>query len=168
MVGPEMAAVPTPTPSVEEASTAPDGIRGDIERFMEMYPERRSRPFATDQELWSVISSLQQRLKTLPSVARRPTLKVTWSVGQGNWARVPWVSFLDSRVTDSTQRGIYGVFLFREDMSGVYLTFNQGVTEPKKLHGATAGLQLLRENAEALRATSRELEASGIQPRLRD
>ena len=125
---------------------------------MEMYPERRSRPFATDQELWSVISSLQQRLKTLPSVARRPTLKVTWSVGQGNWARVPWVSFLDSRVTDSTQRGIYGVFLFREDMSGVYLTFNQGVTEPKRLHGATAGLQLLRENAEALRATSRELE----------
>ena len=151
-----------PTPPTGRPLTPSDGIRDDIERFMEMYPERRSRPFATDQELWSVISSLQQQLKTLPSVARRPTVKVTWSVGQGNWARVPWVSFLDSRVTNSTQRGIYGVFLFREDMSGVYLTFNQGVTEPKKLHGATAGLQLLRENAEALRATSRELEASGF------
>jgi MoxR-like ATPase len=52
--------------------------------------------------------------------------------------------------------------LFREDMSGVYLVFGQGVTEPKKEHGATAGLQLLRENAEALRTTSPELAESGF------
>ncbi len=55
------------------------------------------------------------------------TIEVVWSVGFGNWARVPWIAFLDSHVT-TTQRGIYGVFLFREDVSGVS-TFNQGVTE---------------------------------------
>jgi hypothetical protein len=129
---------------------------------MEIYPERRSRPFGTDHELWTVISQLQQRLNKLPAVASRPTLRVTWSVGQGNWARVPWLAFLDSRVTDTTQRGIYGVFLFREDMSGVYLAFNQGVTEPKKTHGAAAGLQLLRENASSLRSECGELARSGF------
>src|SRR6266446_4360938 len=107
-----------------------NGIRDDLERFMRMYPERRSRVFATDQELWECITSLQNRLRALPAVAARPDLRVDWSIGQGNWARVPWIAFLDARVTDTTQRGIYGVFLFREDMSGVYLTFNQGVTEP--------------------------------------
>ena len=35
-----------------------DGIRADLERFMEMYPERRSRPFGTDQELWALLRGL--------------------------------------------------------------------------------------------------------------
>ena len=138
------------------------GIRGDLDRFMEIYPERRSRPFATDQELWGVLKSLEHHFRELPSVASRPTVQVAWGVGQGNWARVPWIAFLDSRVTITTRRGIYGVFLFREDMSGVYLTFNQGVTEPKKAHGAKAGLQLLQENASALRGACRELERYGF------
>jgi MoxR-like ATPase len=147
------------TTSMPRPSAVPTGaIREDLERFMVMYPERRSRPFGTDQELWSTLNSLQQRFKTLPSVAGRPSIQVTWSVGQGNWARVPWLAFLDSRVTDSTQRGIYVVLLFREDMSGVYMTFNQGVTEPKKLHGAATGLQLIRENAAALRTRCGALE----------
>src|SRR5206468_223032 len=136
--------------------------RDDIERFMAMYPDCRSRPFATDQEIWEVITSLQDRLKTLAAVAARPTLRVDWSVGQGDLARGAWVAFIDTRITDTTQRGIYGAFLFREDMSGVYLTFNQGVTEPKKTHGATAGLQLLRENAAALRGQCGELEQFGF------
>src|SRR5262249_29700067 len=77
--------IPDPTPDS-------DGIRDDIERFMAMYPDRRVRPFATDQELWELITSLRNRLRRLPAVATRPTLRVDWSVGQGNWARVPWVA----------------------------------------------------------------------------
>jgi hypothetical protein len=146
-------------------ATSPESdsnIRAALEQFMEMYPEKRSKPFGTDQELWAVISQLQQRLSGLHAVASRPAVRVTWSVGQGNWARVPWVSLIDTRVTDTTQQGIYGVFLFREDMSGVYLTLNQGVTEPKKTHGAAAGLQLLREQASSLRTDCGELARSGF------
>jgi MoxR-like ATPase len=143
-------------------SVGGEGIRGDLEKFMVMYPERRSRPFATDQELWSVVSSLQQRLKALPSIVARSSLRVTWSVGQGNWARVPWIAFADTRITDTTRSGVYGALLFREDMTGVYLTFVQGVTEPKKTHGATSALQLLREKAAALRTRCGELENNGF------
>jgi MoxR-like ATPase len=144
-------------------STPGEDIRGGLETFMATYPECRSRPFGTDKQLWSVLSHMRQRLETLPSIARRPTVNVTWSVGQGSWARVPWVAFLDERVTDTTQRGIYVVLLFREDMSGVYITFNQGVTESKKVHGGTAGLQLLRERAAALREKCDELSGWGFQ-----
>jgi MoxR-like ATPase len=158
-----------PVASIAESSipdpieqTAHAEIRQGLERFMEMYPECRSRPFGTDPDLWDVLNGLRQRFETLPSVIHRPTIRVTWSVGQGNWARVPWIAFLDRRETETTQRGIYVVLLFREDMSGVYVTFNQGVTEPKELHGGTAGLQLLRENAAALREQSAELAGVGF------
>ena len=96
-------------------------------------------------------------MSKLPAISSRPTIRVGWGVGQGNWARVPWISLLATRLTDTTQRGVYIVFLFREDMSGVYLTLNQGVTEPKRSHGATAGLQLLRENASLLRSSCGDL-----------
>jgi MoxR-like ATPase len=155
-----------PRPIVESIGSAetPTGgeIRDGLESFMSMYPDCRSRPFGTDQDLWNVLSRLRQRFETLRSVAHRPTLHVTWSVGQGGWASVPWIAFLDERETKTTQRGIYVVLLFREDMSGVYVSFGQGVTEPKKLHGGTSGLQLLREKATALRTQCGELAGFGF------
>ncbi len=141
----------------------PEGeIRASIERFMAIYPDRRSRPFGTDEELWNVFKKMQERFYALPALTKRPTVRINWSVGQGNWARVPWIAFLDARVTETTQRGIYVVVLFREDMSGAYITFNQGVTEPKKEHGASSGLQLLRERAADLRGQCGELAQRGF------
>ena len=54
---------------------------------------------------------------------------VTGSVGQGNWASVPWIAIMNKAITTSTQRGYYIVYLFSEDMSRLYLTLAQGVTE---------------------------------------
>lgn len=60
------------------------------------------------------------------------------SAGQGNWARGPWVGVFDQLVTTSAQRGYYAVLLFREDMEGVYLSLNQGMTEAKELYKSDA------------------------------
>ncbi len=51
------------------------------------------------------------------------------SAGQGQWAKCPWVAVFDRLITDSVQSGYYVVYLFRQDMKGVYLSLNQGVTE---------------------------------------
>ena len=67
---------------------------------------------------------LQHRLP--PSLAQA---RVKASVGQGNWATVPWIAVLHPRETTSTQRGTYPVLLISEDLRGVYLTVAQGVTE---------------------------------------
>lgn len=63
---------------------------------------------------------------------------VRGSVGQGNWARVPWVAVFDRFVTDSARNGYYLVYLVREDFSGVYLSLNQGITSVKKQYGSDA------------------------------
>jgi hypothetical protein len=47
-------------------------------------------------------------------------------------------------------------------LSGVYLTFNQGVAELKKQHGGAAGLQLLRERAESLLKDLHDLSIRGF------
>lgn len=78
--------------------------------------------------------------------------KVTGSIGMGNWAKVPWLSILYRPLTESTQKGVYIVYLFSEDMSTVYLTLNQGVTEPISSLGRNEGLKLLKNNANEIRS----------------
>jgi len=56
---------------------------------------------------------------------------VEGSVGVGNWASVPWIAIFDKLVTTSAQNGYYPVFLFKEDMSGFYLSLGVGVTNIK-------------------------------------
>jgi MrcB-like, N-terminal domain len=51
------------------------------------------------------------------------------SVGQGNWASVPWIAVLHPAVTNSTQEGVYPVLLFHPDMESVEVTIAQGVTK---------------------------------------
>ncbi len=79
-------------------------------------------------------------------------MQVKASTGLGNWAAVPWIAFLDSRETNSTQSGVYPVLLFREDMTGVYMTIAQGVTQPGA-DGHAALQQHLRRTAEAVVAS---------------
>jgi len=54
------------------------------------------------------------------------------SIGMGNWAKVPWLAIMNKDVTNTTQEGVYVVYLFSQDMERVYLTFNQGVTRSTK------------------------------------
>lgn len=99
--------------------------------------------------------------ESLP-VKSRPNIKVVHSTGKGNWAAVPWISLLDVRETDTTQRGRYVVFLFREDCTGVYLTLNQGVTEPISELGRPAGRLRLRERAAEMRRALPDLTEKGF------
>jgi 5-methylcytosine-specific restriction protein A len=71
-------------------------------------------------------------------VGENDRLKFKGSAGQANWARGPWVAVFDKLVTASAQRGYYPVYLFREDMAGLYLSLNQGMTEVKALYKSDA------------------------------
>jgi hypothetical protein len=75
---------------------------------------------------------------------------------------VPWIAFLDDRETTTTQEGVYAVYLFREDMSGVYVTYNQGVTRLKKQYGYKVRDSILKNRAERLRRRAPALEEAGF------
>lgn len=55
--------------------------------------------------------------------------KIDGSAGKGNWTECPWIGIFDLLITNTAQSGYYPVYLFKADMSGVYLSLNQGVTE---------------------------------------
>ncbi len=69
---------------------------------------------------------------------------------------------LDEQEMRTTQRGGSCVYLFRQDMSGVYLTFNQGVTELINEHGKSKAHEILREKAADLRKSYDDLGQHGF------
>ena len=64
---------------------------------------------------------------------------VSGSAGQGVWAQIPWIGIFDRGITTSAAQGYDIVYLFTADMSGVYLSLNQGWTYFKGTYGSTKG-----------------------------
>jgi MoxR-like ATPase len=137
----------------EVSSRTESSLAEFLETILRDYPAARaSGKFGKENDVWSTFANFGNRLSEIKSVRSLPTLKIKWSVGQGNWAKVPWVALLDTRESDTTQQGVYCVFLFRQDCTGVYLTLNQGVTQPRDELGAEKAREFLRSRADDLRA----------------
>lgn len=123
-------------------------IQQSIETILNRYVKARtSEQFGGEHELFKFFEQIRDDITQSDALIKRPHIRVKFSAGQGNWARVPWIALLDSRETSTTQKGVYCVFLFRQDMSGVYITFNQGVTELINQNGRPKAHQELRRRA---------------------
>ncbi|GKT04187.1 MrcB family domain-containing protein [Furfurilactobacillus entadae] len=81
---------------------------------------------------------ISAKAKTTISEAIFPQEKysIKGSSGQGRWATVPWMGIFDKEISISAQRGYYLVYLFKSDLSGVYLSLNQGYTDFKEKYKA--------------------------------
>ena len=124
---------------------------------------RDSAAFSGDHPIIMAFKRATQSLQASTGVNLYPHVAVSYSAGQGNWAKVPWIALMDDRVTRTTQKGIYCVYLFSEDLSGAYLTLNQGVTEPRRELGPKGGREFLRGTVETMRARlGRELSNAGF------
>ena len=72
---------------------------------------------------------------------------ITGSVGQGNWAMVPWICIFDRRITMSATKGVYIVYLLAKTGDSLYLTFNQGCTEIRNSHSQRETIEIMRAKA---------------------
>lgn len=124
-------------------------LQSYLERIMAEYGTAKNETFAEHALGTLFRRTLPSELKALPFIDEQ--YKVQGSVGQGNWATVPWLAILDKRITETTQHGEYVVYLFAEDMSAVYLTFNQGVTVPIQEKGRREGYAYLRNRTQEIR-----------------
>ncbi|MEW4288383.1 MrcB family domain-containing protein [Rossellomorea marisflavi] len=102
-------------------------IQEKLLHVMNNYIQSRAQPFGGNKLGSYVRKTVPQELEKIDCL--NDDYVVTGSVGQGNWATVPWIAIMNRTITTSTQRGYYIVYLFSEDMSRLYLTFAQGVTE---------------------------------------
>jgi hypothetical protein len=148
-----------PTPG---ATASPEGheIQVSFEAVLAQYERARSKePFGKQSALWSEFDRIATGLRASREVARFKNIVIKWSAGQGRWATVPWIAALDSRETSRTSEGVYVIYLFRADLSGVYLTLNQGTMS---LLEGRRNVQL-RERAAQLRKRSGSLKDSGFE-----
>ncbi len=88
---------------------------------------------------------------------------ITGSVGQGQWATVPWICIFDRKITTTATKGVYIVYLLSRDGESLYLTFNQGCTDIRRSHTKRETIKLMHENTEAIRSKidPREFVANG-------
>jgi hypothetical protein len=143
--------------------TSKTSLASALEGILAGYPAaRRSDPFSGSHPLFKTALTAKQLIDSSPIVAEWPNLITRVSFGRGNWASVPWLAIMDERETTTTRRGIYCVYLFREDGSGVYLTMNQGVTEPRERLGGAEARTSLRSIAHDVRANIGSLADAGF------
>ncbi len=90
-------------------------------------------------------------VKLISEIVASNHYKIKASVGGGNWANIPWIAIFDKLITENAQQGYYPVYLFKEDMSGFYLSLNQGVTEVAKTYKKNKK-EILKIRAENFRA----------------
>ena len=71
------------------------------------------------------------------------TYKIKGSIGIGRITKTPWITIMDKKVAKSAKQGVYLVLLFSKDLTKIYFSLAQGVTELKK--------DVISERREALR-----------------
>jgi 5-methylcytosine-specific restriction protein A len=124
-------------------------MRDEFQNVLNDYQEAYGQKY-TDHPLASLIrQTIPDLVRQLITEPERYLLK--GSAGAGNWTNIPWIALFDILITDTAQSGYYPVFLFKDDMSGFYLSLNQGVTEIKEKYKREAK-QVLKLKAEDYRA----------------
>lgn len=111
-------------------------IRSGLQRVLNQYAQARDEEFARHPIAGFIRNELTQSV--IDASRQEDKYIFRGGAGQGTWARCPWVAIFNPIITDSAQRGYYPVYLFREDMAGVYLSLNQAMTEQKELYNANA------------------------------
>lgn len=142
-----------------EAKPSPE-LRQALELILSRYPAARQEPFR-QHPIRDIFRKFHETVTRLLFVGDRFTVR--WSVGQGQWSSVPWLAILDPRETNSIQKGVYCIVLFRDDCSGIYLTLSQGVTALRKQIGPMPAQQQLMAKAGSIRKEFPELSQQGFQ-----
>ncbi|HEU5475660.1 MAG TPA: DUF3578 domain-containing protein [Actinophytocola sp.] len=85
-----------------------------------------------------------------------PGMKVLVSGAGRSLPVVPWIAILNTDVTNTAQEGLYVVYLYRGDLSRVYLSMNQGATQHQKnaVKGGLKGVKAERAALAELRSES--------------
>lgn len=131
-------------------SNVSDQLVNNFQQILDSYLSAKREKFGTNNIISSSFQNLEKSIIPLINSFSPNSLVVNSSYGKGVWANVPWLSILDQARPATMQKGEYIVYLFKSDMSGFYLTLNQGVTEPLKL-GKKKGIKILEGTAVKLR-----------------
>ncbi|MCR5090777.1 MAG: DUF3578 domain-containing protein [Oscillospiraceae bacterium] len=135
--------------SIDAADSRSGNMREVIAKMLNDYVPAKSESFAGHPLGDYFRNSIPQSIYYTGIVDSEKYL-VTGSVGQGNWAMVPWVCVFDRSITTSATKGVYIVYLLEKSGNSLYLTFNQGCTEIRHSHTKRETISIMREKAAAI------------------
>lgn len=124
-----------------------------LKTILDNYLKVKESRYSSKNIIGSSFLELKEEVSNILSNKYPPNLSIKYSYGKGNWSTVPWLAILEPNRSKSIQDGVDVVFLFKEDMSGVYLTLNQGITKVMKKIGKEEGKKFLKESAEIYRTS---------------
>jgi hypothetical protein len=130
-------------------------LRALLSEIASNWVQAKTEPFSGHPIAKLLRKDLTSCLKAELDLDERFLMKA--SAGAGNWADVAWLSILDSKITTSTQSGIYPVYLFRSDGSGIYLSLGFGTTELKSKYGTSLAKQKAKEMRDNMRNSNQQL-----------
>src|SRR5699024_299738 len=123
-----------------------------VNNYKEFYDNQKTKHNRVlDKEMKEVITQrLPQKIQKKLDLDEN-IYYVTGSFGMGNYTETPWISIFEKDITVGAQKGFYIVFLFRKDMTGFYLSLNQGVTYLEEKFKGNKPKNKIREVVEKLR-----------------
>ncbi|AJE50922.1 MrcB family domain-containing protein [Paenibacillus polymyxa] len=124
-------------------------LQNTLTEILNSYLHAKTQTFANHPLGVLFRQTIPEQLRKLPFID--DNYKIQGSIGQGNWANIPWIAIMDKRITGTTQQGQYIVYLFSEDMRNVYLTLAQGVTLPIKEWGRKEAYQYFEQKVTEMR-----------------
>lgn len=120
-----------------------------IKVVLNNYLHSKSLPFG-DSEIGGILrKKLPDSIKN--NIGISDSYVVSGSAGIGQWSEVPWVAIFDKEITTSATHGIYVVILFKADMTGFYISLNQGWTYYRDKYGTKVGKEKVQQVADKLR-----------------
>lgn len=120
-----------------------------LERMLNEYVEAKSELFADHPLGIFLRKDVPEKFYSTGIIDREHYL-ISGSVGQGNWAAVPWICIFDRNITTTATKGVYIVYLLSQDGKFLYLTLNQGCTDIKKTHTKRETISIMKEEANRL------------------
>jgi len=108
-------------------------LKKHFDYILENYLLPENMEFSSAKEYYKVIvSKIPSEISKLFS---NSTYKIYGSCGKGAKSAAPYIAIINRKISTTTQKGIYVDFIFKSDMSGFYLTIDQGITSIKDKYG---------------------------------
>lgn len=125
------------------------GLNASIKAILSGYAAARKEDYADHPVAVLVRGEFARSIRAAISDAEK--YKVKASAGITKWADSPWGAVFNPSITKSAEDGYYPVYLFRTDLSGAYLSLNQGQKSVRDEYGGKAR-GILRARAAYARA----------------
>ena len=89
--------------------------------FLDNYIPGKNQTFGKNASVYNSICNLAPQKIYETNLVDRKEYKVAGSVGQGNWAKVPWLAIFRNGIAENATEGVYIVYLLSSDGNSLYL-----------------------------------------------